>query len=84
MDKDHSVKTPVSPPMGSRANYVREFSLAKVPVSFVDKLSMDFLALATKQSVKNLYFSRPPPQSSKEGGGGSGSSAPPHCPSRPP
>ena len=59
--------SPLSPPALSRADYVRDFSLPKVPASFVDKLSMDFLALATKQSVENLYFSRAP-NSSQEGG----------------
>ena len=69
MDKDLSVNSPMSPPALSRADYVRDFSSPKVPASFVNKLSMDFLALATKQSVENLYFSCPP-SSSQEGGGG--------------
>ena len=67
MDKDLSTNSPMSAPSLTRADYIRDFSSTKVTSSFFDKLSMDFLALATKQSVENLYFSRAP-NSSQEGG----------------
>ena len=69
MDKELSTNSPMSDPSITRADYVRNFSSTKVPSSFIDKLSMDFLALATKQSVEDLYFSGVP-KSSQEGGGG--------------
>ena len=75
MDKELSTNSPMSDPSITRADYVRNFSSTKVPSSFVDKLSMDFLALATKQSVEDLYFSGVP-KSSQEGGN-PGSRAPP-------
>ena len=76
MDKGLAANSPMSDPSVSRADYVRDFSSTKVPSTFVDKLSMDFLALATKQSVEDLYFSGVP-KSSQEGGD-SGSKPPPN------
>ena len=67
MDKDLSPNSHMSAPSLTRAEYVRDFLSTKVPSFFVDKLSMNFLALATKQSVENLYFSGVP-NSSQEGG----------------
>ena len=76
MDKGLAANSPMSDPSVSRADYVRDFSSTKVPPTFIDKLSMDFLALATKQSVEDLYFSGVP-KSSQEGGD-SGSKPPPN------